>query len=162
MNIKAFTIFATTILAIFVLTGIGSADEWKDESGKSREQQKQHEYDEGGKNAPAWNGDQGEGGESYFRSHGYERLDIPPGHYPAPGECRIWFPNRPAGQQPAPGSCRQLERMVPPGAWLITHPMDRKKHVHVTVFDDFQPGRIRAVGEFDIGSGMFVRIVLDH
>jgi len=26
--------------------------------------------------------------------------DIPPGHMPPPGKCRIWYPNRPPGQQP--------------------------------------------------------------
>ncbi|MEL6324967.1 MAG: hypothetical protein AAFQ84_12135 [Pseudomonadota bacterium] len=42
--------------------------------------------------------------------------DIPPGHYPPPGECRVWFPDRPAGQQPPPGSCNVR---VPRGAVLI-------------------------------------------
>ncbi len=44
---------------------------------------------------------------------------IPPGHYPPPGQCRIWVPNRPPGQQSPPGSCSTLERQVPPGAYLI-------------------------------------------
>ncbi len=44
---------------------------------------------------------------------------IPPGHMPPPGKCRIWFPDRPPGHQPPPGECWQLERQVPPGAWLI-------------------------------------------
>ena len=42
--------------------------------------------------------------------------DIPPGHYPPPGSCRIWFPDRPPGQQPPPTSC---DVEVPPGAFLI-------------------------------------------
>ena len=46
-------------------------------------------------------------------------LNIPEGHRPPPGECRIWFPDRPPGQQPPPGSCHQLERRVPPGAVLV-------------------------------------------
>jgi len=44
---------------------------------------------------------------------------IPPGHMPPPGKCRIWFPGKPPGQQPPPGDCWELERQVPPGAWLI-------------------------------------------
>lgn|SRR5690554_3805811 len=44
---------------------------------------------------------------------------IPPGHYPPPGACRIWHPDRPPGQQPPPGACHDLERRVPPGAYLV-------------------------------------------
>jgi hypothetical protein len=30
---------------------------------------------------------------------------IPPGHYPPPGECRVWIPGRPPGHQPPPVKC---------------------------------------------------------
>ena len=43
-------------------------------------------------------------------------LDIPPGHYPPPGSCRLWYPDRPPGQQPPPGSC---DVAVPAGAVLV-------------------------------------------
>jgi hypothetical protein len=45
--------------------------------------------------------------------------DIPPGHMPPPGKCRIWYPDLTPGQQPPPGDCWELSRRVPPGAWLI-------------------------------------------
>ena len=35
---------------------------------------------------------------------------IPAGHLPSPGECRLWYDDRPAGQQPPPTSCREAER----------------------------------------------------
>jgi hypothetical protein len=44
---------------------------------------------------------------------------IPPGHYPPPGSCRVWFPDRPPGHQPPPGPCEELQYRVPPGAYLI-------------------------------------------
>src|SRR5690554_4710504 len=44
---------------------------------------------------------------------------VPPGHFPPPGACRIWHPNRPPGQQPPPGACHELERRVPAGAYLV-------------------------------------------
>jgi hypothetical protein len=45
--------------------------------------------------------------------------EIPPGHMPPPGQCRIWVPGVPPGQQSPPGDCHQLKHQVPPGAWLI-------------------------------------------
>ncbi len=46
-------------------------------------------------------------------------VEVPPGHLPPPGECRIWYPGRPAGHQPPPGPCHVLEFQVPPGAFLV-------------------------------------------
>ncbi len=43
-------------------------------------------------------------------------LRIPNGHWPPPGSCRVWFPDRPPGQQPPPTSC---DVEVPEGAVLI-------------------------------------------
>ena len=36
---------------------------------------------------------------------GRDAQGIPPGHLPPPGECRVWYDNRPPGQQPRPTSC---------------------------------------------------------
>lgn len=47
------------------------------------------------------------------------KFHIPPGHYPPPGSCRVWFPGRPPGQQPPPGNCSVLDRQVPAGAYLV-------------------------------------------
>ena len=44
---------------------------------------------------------------------------IPPGHLPPPGECRVWYPDRPPGHQPPPGPCDVLQYQVPPGAFLV-------------------------------------------
>ena len=46
-------------------------------------------------------------------------VDVPAGHLPPPGKCRIWFPELPPGQQPPPGDCYELRYHVPPGAVLI-------------------------------------------
>lgn len=43
-------------------------------------------------------------------------LEIPNGHRPPPGFCRVWYPNRPAGHQPPPTSC---DVDVPRGAVLV-------------------------------------------
>ena len=44
---------------------------------------------------------------------------IPAGHYPPLGTCRVWLPELTPGQQDAPGACNDLERQVPPGAYLV-------------------------------------------
>ena len=48
-----------------------------------------------------------------------QQVDIPPGHLPPPGMCRIWFPGRPPGQQPPPGDCEELRHRLPPEAVLV-------------------------------------------
>jgi len=45
------------------------------------------------------------------------RIHVPPGHYPAPGYCRIWYPGRPPGHQPTPFACRPVA--VPAGAFIL-------------------------------------------
>ena len=44
---------------------------------------------------------------------------IPRGHRPPPGQCRLWFPNRPPGHQPPPGNCLELEAKGVLGSWLV-------------------------------------------
>ena len=35
---------------------------------------------------------------------------VPPGHLPAPGECRVWHDGQPPGHQPPPTSCADARR----------------------------------------------------
>ncbi|MGH8381798.1 tetratricopeptide repeat protein [Pseudomonas sp.] len=49
----------------------------------------------------------------------FDAMDIPRGHWPPPGKCRIWFADRPPGHQPDPGSCKKLKHEVPLGAYLV-------------------------------------------
>ena len=49
----------------------------------------------------------------------YDEVEIPRGHWPPPGKCRIWFPDRPPGHQPKPGKCKKLRYRVPSGAYLV-------------------------------------------
>jgi len=49
----------------------------------------------------------------------HDEVEIPRGHLPPPGKCRIWFPDRPPGHQPAPGKCKKLRDRVPSGAYLV-------------------------------------------
>ena len=45
------------------------------------------------------------------------RVHVPPGHYPAPGYCRLWYPGRPPGHQPTAFACHRVA--VPAGAFIL-------------------------------------------
>lgn len=50
---------------------------------------------------------------------GVRNADIPPGHYPPPGECRVWYPDRPAGHQPPPEPCDRIRGRGLNGAFIL-------------------------------------------
>src|SRR5690606_30859779 len=89
----------------------------------------------------------------WFHDNGYSRLSIPARYYPGPGECRFWYPDRPVSRQPA---ARRSCGAPPRGAWLIQHPRHDARHVHVIVNEPWNYGP-QLIGEFEIGSGMFIR-----
>jgi hypothetical protein len=84
-------------------------------------------------------------------------LGIPPGHYPPPGQCRVWIPGRPPGHQPAPCACYPLANDIPPGAWVLYRPVEDETIVEVTDYDDSRPNVVLSVSWYDAGSGKFVR-----
>jgi hypothetical protein len=62
------------------------------------------------------------------------RFNIPPGHLPPAGQCRVWMPGEPPGQQKKKypvGRCSELRISIPAGAWLVYRPTDDKKEVRV-------------------------------
>ncbi|WP_448871276.1 hypothetical protein [Desulfobulbus propionicus] len=176
------SILTASLALILTLHLPALADEGKDESGKGKDRQeyrvdqdswkrghtgkdeyrkekdrKEYRRDKE-KHAHDSSKDQPDRRRSYLHDHGYSRLNIPPGHYPPPGECRLWYPDRPAGHQPPPFQCGNP---VPRGAWLIQNPGDVPNHVRVTAYDLAVPGRILEVGEYDIGTGGLIRVLVD-
>ena len=86
------------LCASFVLAWAGhaAAEDWKDEAGNKPDHgyyaDRYHSYE-----PYVLDGD---------RSHvPAEVAAIPPGHYPPPGHCRDWYPDRPPGHQPPPYRC---------------------------------------------------------
>jgi len=61
--------------------------------------------------------------ENNAKAHGNGKArgltGVPKGHYPPPGECRLWFSGRPPGKQPAPAKCSTLVGRVPAGAFVL-------------------------------------------
>jgi hypothetical protein len=85
-------------------------------------------------------------------------LGIPPGHFPRPGECRIWYPGTPPGRQPRPKSrsCEGIAALAPAGSWILYRPSGERL-VHVRVVDDRRPGVVIRIRIFEAESGRFVR-----
>ncbi|MDT8436751.1 MAG: hypothetical protein RRA92_08340 [Gemmatimonadota bacterium] len=81
------------------------------------------------------------------------RLGIPPGHLPAPGECRVWMPGEPPGKQKGrpSGDCGYVQTRVPPGGWLVWRPTGDKKEVVVREFGD--DAVVRWTRVFDVVTG---------
>lgn len=53
------------------------------------------------------------------QGRGKESSEVPPGHRPPPGMCRIWIEGVPPGRQPAPTDCPTAIRRRPPNARVI-------------------------------------------
>lgn len=54
--------------------------------------------------------------------------DIPPGHYPPAGMCRIWIDGVPPGQQSAPMKCEDARREVPSNGRVILGDDDPRRN----------------------------------
>lgn len=83
-------------------------------------------------------------------------LGIPEGQLPPPGECRLWFPERPAGQQPAPQDCADAEVDAPPGSWVLYRPKDDVRVVHARVMHPEQAGVVIRISIFDAENGTYL------
>lgn len=86
-------------------------------------------------------------------------LGVPPGHLPAPGECRVWIPGVPPGRQPRPRSrsCAGIEAAAPAGSWIIYRPSADRKLVHVREVDRLRAGVVIRIRVYEVDSGKFVR-----
>jgi hypothetical protein len=84
-------------------------------------------------------------------------LDIPPGHLPPPGMCRVWLPGEPPGHQPKARSCTDIERSAPAGSWIVQRPGRDRSYVHVRVVDERRPGVVIRMQVYQIRDGKLVR-----
>ena len=86
-------------------------------------------------------------------------LDVPPGHLPDLGQCRVWIPGVPPGRQAKPKSrsCDGITGVAPAGSWILYRPAGDQKVVHVRVVDERRGGVVIRVRIFDIDSKRLVR-----
>jgi len=82
----------------------------------------------------------------------HEASGIPNGHLPPPGQCRIWYPDRPAGQQPAPEQCPIAANRVPVGAWVVSREEGNPKRIVVWVYHQQRPGVIVDTRYYTVGN----------
>lgn len=67
-------------------------------------------------------------------------INIPKGHFPPPGHCRIWHPDREPGQQPPPQRCPIQMNNIPLGAYVVSRIDDGDNKVLVTIYHERRPG----------------------
>jgi hypothetical protein len=84
-------------------------------------------------------------------------LGIPPGHFPKPGQCRLWYPGRPPGKQPRAVRCASLGK-VPLGAWVLHRPRGEKRILEVKTYHDTKPEIVVSVGYYDATTGTLIRM----
>lgn len=84
-------------------------------------------------------------------------LNVPPGHLPPPGECRVWIPGRPPGRQARPRSCNGIAAAAPAGAWILYRPSSDRSMVHVRYVDETKRGVVVRTRVFESGSGKYLR-----
>lgn len=66
-------------------------------------------------------------------------INIPKGHFPPPGHCRVWYPDREPGQQPPPQRCPITMNSVPLGTYVVSR-MEGDNKVMVTIYHEQRPG----------------------
>ena len=72
-------------------------------------------------------------------------VKVPPGHFPAPGQCRLWYPGRPPGHQPAPTRCSELRYAGGSGAFILYNSRAWDADFDWRIRDRTNPGSVPAV-----------------
>jgi hypothetical protein len=100
--VRSGSILLAAAAVLLMPVAAAQADDWKDESGKGRFRG----GDRGSITVEIPLGPAAPPGRYYGPPPGYYYgQPMPHGHLPPPGECRVWFPDRPPGQQPPPYRC---------------------------------------------------------
>ena len=83
-------------------------------------------------------------------------LGIPLEQLPAPGECRLWLPGRPASAQAGPGPCTKIEPGALGGSWVLDRPADKPEEVYVRVIDPRRVGVVVAIRRYRAATGEYL------
>ena len=80
-------------------------------------------------------------------------LDVPPGHLPPAGLCRVWIEGVPPGGQPDAQSCDGIFLTAPAGSRVLERPEDRPDVIVVRYVHPEHAGRVVTVREFEVKQG---------
>jgi hypothetical protein len=83
-------------------------------------------------------------------------LRIPPAQLPTPGNCRLWYPERPPAQQPPVDSCAKAEAAATEENWILYRPREDPRLIHVRILDPDQAGAILRVRVYDAERGTYL------
>lgn len=86
-------------------------------------------------------------------------LGVPPGHFPPPGQCRIWVQGVPPGKQADCVPCNSIDGKIPVGALVLYRPSKESGALQVMEYDEQSPGMIVSVQWYDAQDG---RHLPDH
>jgi hypothetical protein len=70
----------------------------------------------------------------------HHSINIPKGHLPPPGHCRIWYPGKPGGHQPPPQRCPIPLSQIPLEAYVVSRIDGDNKQVLVKVYHQQRSG----------------------
>jgi len=92
-------------------------------------------------------------------AEGTAKLDIPRGHHPDEGECRVWIPGTPPGRQAKPKSrsCDGIAAAAPAGSWILYRPAGEPRLLHVRIVDPGRAGHVIRTLIYDVETNQFVR-----
>jgi hypothetical protein len=83
-------------------------------------------------------------------------LRVPSAQLPAPGQCRLWKPNRPLKEQAPRGPCGDIESAAPPESWILYRPAQDPRLVHVRIVDPDQAGLVTQIRVYDAERGTYL------
>lgn len=83
-------------------------------------------------------------------------LGIPPAQLPSPGNCRVWYPGRPAAKQPASQSCAQADSAATEESWILYRPREDPRLIHVRSIDPDSVGIVLRVRVYDAERGTYL------
>lgn len=82
-------------------------------------------------------------------------LNVPPGHYPRVGLCRVWIRGRPPGRQARPMRCTEALANAPAGSWVLYRAS--ASELHARVIHAQRAGSVIAVHVYHTDGGRYLR-----